>query len=52
MWQMCGVASLLIALVMSAVLGIFQETLYTKFGKYPREAMFYSVSRSVSVRGN
>ena len=47
MWQFVGIGTLLFALVMSAVLGIFQETLYAKFGKYPREAMFYSVSRSV-----
>ena len=29
---------------MSAVLGIFQEKLYSKFGKHSREAMFFSVS--------
>ena len=34
---------LLFAMVMSARLGIFQETLYATYGKHPREAMFYSV---------
>ena len=34
---------LLFAMFMSARLGIFQETLYTTYGKHPREAMFYSV---------
>lgn len=38
-----GIGMLLFALFMSARLGIFQETLYSTYGKHPREAMFYSV---------
>ena len=40
---------LLCAMVMSARLGIFQETLYTTYGKHPREAMFYSVRSFVQL---
>ena len=31
------------AVFMSAGMGIYQETIYKKFGKYPREALFYNV---------
>ena len=48
MYSVCslciGIAMLLFAMFMSARLGIFQETLYSTYGKHPREAMFYSVS--------
>eukprot|EP00118_Oscarella_pearsei_P011944 m.84117 g.84117 ORF g.84117 m.84117 type:complete len:360 (+) comp36385_c0_seq4:53-1132(+) len=37
-----GVTLLILSLIMSAGLGIFQETLYSKYGKVPREVMFYS----------
>ncbi|KAF7669847.1 hypothetical protein LDENG_00128730 [Lucifuga dentata] len=37
-----GVAMLTFALLMSARMGIFQETLYKKYGKYPKEALFYN----------
>ncbi|XP_072177318.1 UDP-xylose and UDP-N-acetylglucosamine transporter-like [Diadema setosum] len=37
-----GVCMLTFALFMSARMGIFQETLYKKFGKHPIEALFYS----------
>lgn len=32
------------ALLMSARMGIFQETLYRKYGKHSKEALFYNVS--------
>lgn len=32
------------ALLMSARMGIFQETLYKKYGKHAKEALFYNVS--------
>lgn len=32
------------ALVMSALMGIFQETLYKQYGKHSKEALFYNVS--------
>lgn len=37
-----GIGMLVFAMLMSARLGIFQETLYKTYGKHPREAMFYS----------
>ncbi|KFD71640.1 hypothetical protein M514_05352 [Trichuris suis] len=36
-----GVSMLLFALIFSSVLGIFQETMYRRYGKHSREAMFY-----------
>lgn len=39
-----GIAMLLFALFMSARMGIFQETIYSRFGKHPSEALFYNVS--------
>ena len=32
---------------MSARMGIFQETLYHRFGKHSKEALFYNVSHRV-----
>ena len=29
---------------MTARMGIFQEQIYARFGKHPREALFYNVS--------
>ncbi|NXP42740.1 S35B4 protein, partial [Leiothrix lutea] len=37
-----GIAALTFALLMSARMGIFQETLYQKFGKHSKEALFYN----------
>lgn len=37
-----GIAMLMFALLMSARMGIFQETLYKQFGKHPKEALFYN----------
>ncbi|XP_068170057.1 UDP-xylose and UDP-N-acetylglucosamine transporter [Antennarius striatus] len=37
-----GIAMLTFALLMSARMGIFQETLYKEFGKHPKEALFYN----------
>ncbi|XP_077373849.1 UDP-xylose and UDP-N-acetylglucosamine transporter isoform X2 [Festucalex cinctus] len=37
-----GIAMLTFALLMSARMGIFQETLYNKYGKHPKEALFYN----------
>ncbi|XP_016119572.1 UDP-xylose and UDP-N-acetylglucosamine transporter-like [Sinocyclocheilus grahami] len=39
-----GIAMLTFALLMSARMGIFQETLYKKYGKHSKEALFYNVS--------
>uniref|UniRef100_A0A670ZLB1 Solute carrier family 35 member B4 n=1 Tax=Pseudonaja textilis TaxID=8673 RepID=A0A670ZLB1_PSETE len=37
-----GIAALTFALLMSALMGIFQETIYKKFGKHSKEALFYN----------
>uniref|UniRef100_T1J857 NADH dehydrogenase [ubiquinone] 1 alpha subcomplex assembly factor 3 n=1 Tax=Strigamia maritima TaxID=126957 RepID=T1J857_STRMM len=37
-----GIFLLTLALFMSARMGIFQETLYAKYGKHPKEALFFS----------
>ncbi|KAL0968747.1 hypothetical protein UPYG_G00271180 [Umbra pygmaea] len=37
-----GIAMLTFALLMSARMGIFQETLYKKYGKHSKEALFYN----------
>lgn len=37
-----GIAMLCFALYMTARMGIFQEQIYTRFGKHPREALFYN----------
>ncbi|XP_061494064.1 nucleotide sugar transporter SLC35B4 isoform X2 [Rhineura floridana] len=37
-----GILALTFALLMSARMGIFQETLYKKFGKHSKEALFYN----------
>ena len=39
---------LIFALIVSALMGIYQETLYGTYGKHPEEALFYSVRRSLS----
>ncbi|XP_019855805.1 PREDICTED: UDP-xylose and UDP-N-acetylglucosamine transporter-like isoform X2 [Amphimedon queenslandica] len=41
-WMTIGVLMLSFALFMSAAMGIFQEIMYKKYGKHPKEAMFYS----------
>uniref|UniRef100_A0AAR2JFL0 Solute carrier family 35 member B4 n=1 Tax=Pygocentrus nattereri TaxID=42514 RepID=A0AAR2JFL0_PYGNA len=39
-----GIGMLTFALLMSARMGIFQETLYKQYGKHSKEALFYNVS--------
>uniref|UniRef100_G1NUF2 Solute carrier family 35 member B4 n=1 Tax=Myotis lucifugus TaxID=59463 RepID=G1NUF2_MYOLU len=43
-WGLCfaGIGALTFALLMSARMGIFQETLYKQFGKHSKEALFYN----------
>ncbi|KAK6317821.1 hypothetical protein J4Q44_G00111120 [Coregonus suidteri] len=38
-----GIAMLTFALLMSARMGIFQETLYKQYGKHSKEALFYNI---------
>lgn len=37
-----GIGMLVFALLVSALMGIYQEKLYAKYGKHPEEALFYS----------
>ncbi|GAA6065827.1 UDP-xylose and UDP-N-acetylglucosamine transporter, partial [Tachysurus ichikawai] len=37
-----GIGMLTFALIMSALMGIFQETLYKQYGKHSKEALFYN----------
>nr|XP_034983379.1 UDP-xylose and UDP-N-acetylglucosamine transporter isoform X4 [Zootoca vivipara] len=42
LWWLLGILALTFALLMSARMGIFQETLYKRFGKHSKEALFYN----------
>lgn len=41
-WWALGIALLTVALFVSARMGIYQEVLYKRHGKYPDEALFYT----------
>jgi len=41
-WLFVGIGLLTFALFMSARMGIYQEVIYAKFGKFPKEALFYT----------
>lgn len=43
-WWIVGILILTSALFLSAFLGIYQESMYAKYGKHPQEALYYSVS--------
>ncbi len=53
-WEMLrwlvGISMLTFALFMSARMGIYQEVIYKKHGKHPKEALFYSVSKSFKLQ--
>ncbi|XP_020898120.1 UDP-xylose and UDP-N-acetylglucosamine transporter [Exaiptasia diaphana] len=42
LWWCVGITMLVVALFLSARLGIYQEQLYSQFGKHPTEALFYA----------
>jgi len=42
LWLAVGVFLLTFALLLSARMGIYQEVIYGKYGKHPKEALFYS----------
>lgn len=42
-WWILGISLLTIALFVSARMGIYQEVLHKKYGKNPREALYYTV---------
>jgi solute carrier family 35 (UDP-xylose/UDP-N-acetylglucosamine transporter), member B4 len=41
-WWTLGITLLTVALFISARMGIYQEVLYKRYGKYPDEALFYT----------
>lgn len=43
-WWILGISLLTIALFVSARMGIYQEVLYSRYGKNAREALYYTVS--------
>jgi UDP-xylose/UDP-N-acetylglucosamine transporter B4 len=40
-WLLVGIGLLTFALFVGAAMGVYQEEIYKKHGKYPREALFY-----------
>lgn len=42
-WWTIGILLLTAALFISARMGIYQETLFVKYGKNPKEALYYTV---------
>jgi len=42
LWLAVGIFLLTFALFLSARMGIYQEVIYGKYGKHPKEALFYS----------
>ncbi|CAH1266323.1 SLC35B4 [Branchiostoma lanceolatum] len=42
LWWLLGIAMLTFALFMSARMGIYQEVLYSQYGKHSKEALFYN----------
>lgn len=43
-WWTMGISLLTVALFISARMGIYQEVLYKRYGKHPREALYVTVS--------
>jgi len=41
-WWALGITLLTVALFISARMGIYQEVLYKRYGKHPKEALFYT----------
>lgn len=42
-WWTLGIALLTAALFISARMGLYQEVLYQRYGKHPKEALYYTV---------
>lgn len=49
-WWVCGIILLVTALLISARMGIYQELLYKRYGKYPREALYVTVTHSLHLK--
>ena len=43
LWWILGITLLTVALFLSARMGIYQEYLFSRYGKNPREALYYTV---------
>ena len=41
-WWTVGIGLLTVALFMSARMGLYQEVLYARYGKHPKEALYYT----------
>lgn len=48
-WWIVGISLLTVALFISARMGIYQEVLYLKYGKHPKEALYYTVSETIKI---
>ena len=44
-----GITILVIAMLLSACMGLMQEVTYKKYGKQWREGLFYTVSKNLST---
>ncbi|KXJ15783.1 UDP-xylose and UDP-N-acetylglucosamine transporter [Exaiptasia diaphana] len=49
LWWCVGITMLVVALFLSARLGIYQEQLYSQFGKHPTEALFYAAEDQETI---
>lgn len=45
-WWTVGIILLTVALFISARMGLYQEVLYKRYGKHPKEALFYTVRKA------
>ncbi|XP_055380501.1 UDP-xylose and UDP-N-acetylglucosamine transporter-like, partial [Condylostylus longicornis] len=41
-WWIIGIGLLTLALLITSRMGLYQEVLYKRYGKYPKEALFYA----------
>ena len=44
-----GIAILSTSLVLSARMGVYQEEIHNRFGRHPREALFYTVRKHYCI---
>ena len=45
-----GVALLTTSLILGARMGVYQEQIYTKYGKHSKEALFYTVCKAFDAK--
>lgn len=48
-WWFIGILLLTFALLLSARMGIFQESIAQRYGKHPRETLYYTVITLILV---